>query len=84
MFHYLDFLHDAAATAAQNGFQTHLLAAPLPQLQQYEHSLWIQCNPFVAAKKSQACERAFSSKVPKNIGRYSLQQNKPQEKQYVS
>ena len=49
-FHDLDFLHDAAATAAQNGFRTHLLMAPLLQLQQCEHSHWIQCNPFVVAK----------------------------------
>ena len=51
MFHYLDFLHDASAT--QNGLWTHFLVALLLQLQQCEHSHWIQCNPFVAAKKSQ-------------------------------
>ena len=50
MFHYQDFLHDAAAIAAQNGFRTHLLEGLLPQLQHHEHSHWIQCNPFVAAK----------------------------------
>ena len=65
-FHYLDFLHDATATATQNGFRTHLLAAPLLQLQQCEHSHWIQCNPFVTAKKKKKknaaapCERTLT------------------------
>ena len=35
-----------------NRFRTHLLAAPLSQPQQCEHSHWIQYNPFIAAKKN--------------------------------
>ena len=71
MFHYLDFVHDATATATQNGFWTHLPVAPLRQLQQCEHSHWIQCNSFVVAKNhSHSCTVWTDLKRVKTIARW--------------
>ena len=68
MYNYLDFSHDAAATAAQNGFCTHFCgtaatAAAAATAAQCEYSHWIQCNPFIAAKiaaTSEPCEQTIN------------------------
>ena len=52
----------AIGAATRNGLQIYLLAALLPQPQQYEHSHWIQYNPLTV------CERTFNVyNVPENM-----------------
>ena len=64
MCHYLDFLHDATAAAAENGFRTHLLVAPLPQLQQCEPLTLNPMQPIYSGKKvavaAAPCEQTFN------------------------